>query len=404
VSAPSSERFAVDDAGSSGLQVATVTSAAAFAALATRWNELASRCIPSSVFHRHEWFGAAWEWRQRDSTLNLLLAERNDKLVGILPLIRSSQDRRGERRLELLTVPDTQSADLLVSPGDGELVAAAFAAELGRRRDWDLLRLDYLDPRGAACGVLLPAMRMTGLRVAARERGGNPCIALEGAWGDYYNARSRSLKKSVNLASNRLHKAGTIRIEWITSEHGAEARFEQALDLAIEISRRSWKRDTGNSLDQPGPQAFIRSLSRAALGRGSASIWLLFVDERALAMEYQLIHDGNVHALRADFDADCTDISPGAHLARHLLERLFGRGWHRYYLGPGDNPYKRRWTLEEQPLERAIVYHRTWRGRRAWMRDEWMKPALRAVRDRLRRLWRDHEHAPQRSSSDEPNP
>jgi hypothetical protein len=178
VSATSSERLGVDVARSSELQVATVTSAAAFAALEERWNDLASRCVPSSVFHRHEWYSAAWEWRHRDSRLSLLLAERNDELVGILPLIRSSQDRRGDRGLELLTVPDTQSADLLVSPDDGELVAAAFAAELARRRDWDLLRLDYLDPRGAACGVLLPAMRMTGLRVAARERGGNPCIAL----------------------------------------------------------------------------------------------------------------------------------------------------------------------------------------------------------------------------------
>jgi hypothetical protein len=200
------------------------------------------------------------------------------------------------------------------------------------------LRLDYLDPLGAACRFLLPALANAGLRVADSHRGGNPCIALEGAWSDYYNARSRSLKKSVNLASNRLHKAGAIRIEWITSGQVEQARFEQALDAAIGISGRSWKRETGNALDQPGPRAFIQALSQAAFRRGWASIWLLFIDERPLAMEYQLIHDGTVHALRADFDADCTDISPGAHLARHLLERLFGRGWHRYYLGPGDNP------------------------------------------------------------------
>jgi CelD/BcsL family acetyltransferase involved in cellulose biosynthesis len=372
-------------AGSRAPQIATVTSAAAFAALEGRWNAVASRSVPSSVFDRHEWYSAAWAWRQRDSALTLLLAERNGDLVGILPLIRSANGRGRHRELELLTVPDTQSADLLASPDDAEPVAAAFAAELRRRGDWDVLRLDYLDPRGAACRFLLPALRQTGLAVAARDRGGNPCVALDGAWDDYYNARSRSLKKSVNLATNRLRKSGTVRIEWITSEHGDEARFEQALERAIAISGRSWKRDTGNALDQPGPQAFIRSLSRAAFRRGWASIWLLFVDERALAMEYQLIDDGNVHALRADFDADCTEISPGAHLARHLLEGLFGRGWRRYYLGPGDNPYKRRWTLEEQPLARVVAFNRTWRGRRAWWLDEWLKPALRAVRDRLRR-------------------
>ena len=221
------------------------------------------------------------------------------------------------------------------------------------------------------------------MRTSALDRGGNPHVALDGSWEDYFIARSRSLKKAVNLASNRLHKAGDVRIEWATSEACDETRFECVLDSAIDVSRRSWKASTGNALDQPGPQAFIRALSRAAYRRGWASIWLIRVDERALAMEYQLIHDGNVHALRADFDAGCADISPGSHLSRHLLERLFGRGWHRYYLGPGDNPYKRRWTVDEEPLKRVIVYNRTWRGRRAWWFEEWVKPRLRAFRARL---------------------
>ena len=405
MSEPSRMRSGIDVAESRAMHVATVTSAAEFVALEERWNDVAGGSEPSSVFHRHEWYSAAWAWRQLDSTLTLLVAESKGRLAGILPLIRPSQEHGRDRRLELLTVPDTQSADLIVSPDDGELVAATFAAELARRRDWDTLWLDYLDPRGAACRFLLPALALAGLRVATHDRGGNPSIALEGEWGDYYNARSRSLKKSVNLASNRLRKSGKIRIEWCTSEHCDESRFELALDAAIEISRRSWKRDTGNALDQPGPQAFIRSLSHAAFRRGWASIWLLFVDERALAMEYQLIHDGDVHALRADFDADCTEVSPGAHLARYLLERLFGRGWRRYYLGPGDNPYKRRWTLEEEPLKRAIAYNRTWRGGRLWLRDEWVKPALRNVRDRLRSVSRsDAEQRRQEASMDEPNP
>lgn len=399
MSEPTHIRSGVETTGWRAIQVDTVTNAKAFAALEERWNELAGRSVPSSLFHRHEWYSAAWAWRQLDSTITLFVAELNGRLAGILPLIRPVQEHTRDRRLELLTVPDTQSADLIVSPDDGERVAAALAAELARRRDWDTLRLDYLDPRGAACRFLLPALAKAGLSIAAHDRGGNPCIALEASWSNYYNARSRSLKKSINLASNRLHKAGTIRIEWITAEYGDESRFELALDTAIEISRRSWKRATGNALDQPGPQAFIRSLSRAAFRRGWASIWLLFVDERPLAMEYQLIHDGNVHALRADFDADCTDISPGAHLARYLLERLFGRGWHRYYLGPGDNPYKRRWTLDEEPLKRAIAYNRTWRGRRAWLRDEWVKPALRAVRDRLRSSRRSDPEQPSKKAS-----
>jgi CelD/BcsL family acetyltransferase involved in cellulose biosynthesis len=372
-------------AGTFDVRIATVTGAAAFVSLEERWNDVAASASASSVFNRHEWYSAAWAWRQLDSTLALLTATTEGRLVGILPLIRPAHLRGRARRLELLTVPDTQLADLIVSPQDGPRVAAALAAELARSRDWDTLQLDYLPARGAVVEFLVPALARRGLRVHPDARGGNPHVALAGTWNDYYNARSRSLKKAVNLAANRLHKAGNVRIDWITSENSDPSHFEAALNAVVDLSRRSWKRDTGNALDQAGPQAFIRALSHAAYRRGWGSIWLIYVDERPLAMEYQLVHDGDVHALRADFDADCTDISPGSHLYRHLLEQLFGRGWRRYYLGPGDNPYKRRWTRDEEPMTRITVYNRTWRGGQAWLRDRWMRPTLRAARDLLRR-------------------
>jgi hypothetical protein len=54
-------------------------------------------------------------------------------------------------------------------------------------------------------------------------------------------------------------------------------------------------------------------------------------------------------------------------------------------MGPGQNPYKYRWNEGAEPLVRVTVYGRTARGRalRAW--ETKLKPAARAVRDRLRR-------------------
>jgi CelD/BcsL family acetyltransferase involved in cellulose biosynthesis len=364
------------------LHVTTVTREAEFDALKDEWNAAADLAVAPSIFLRHEWFSAAWAWRRLDSTLALIVARNDGKLAGVLPLIRSAP-RNKERRLELLTVPDTQVADLVAARGELADVAEAFAAALARRKDWDTLWLDYLLPEGATVAALASAMRRHRLHVIENERGENPFVSLEGAWADYYNTRSRSLKKALNLAANRLHRTGEIRVEWITPATDDESRFQSALDSAIDISRRSWKSDTGNALDQPGPQGFIRALSGAAYQRGWASIWLLHVDRKVLAMEYQLIDNGNVHALRADFDASCVEISPGSHLFGELLQRLFQRGLRRYFLGPGDNPYKKRWTNDGESLLRIIVYNRTWRGRRAWLRDVVLKPALRRLRDRF---------------------
>jgi CelD/BcsL family acetyltransferase involved in cellulose biosynthesis len=230
---------------------------------------------------------------------------------------------------------------------------------------------------------LVPKLARHGLRCEERDGGRNPFVRLSGSWNGFYAGRSRSLKKANNLAANRLRKSGALREEWLSSQGADDATYQRVLDAAVAISRQSWKQDTGNALDQPGPNAFIRSLSQSGRRNGWLSIWLLHVDDKPLAMEYQLICGGNVHALRADFDATYDAISPGTYLFRHLLESLFDRGLDRYFMGPGENRYKMKWTDEAVPLRRVIVYNRSLRARRQWMWESILKPRLRRVRDRL---------------------
>jgi CelD/BcsL family acetyltransferase involved in cellulose biosynthesis len=368
--------------GDDRIQVATVTTESEFAALKDAWNELARQSVAPSVFLSHEWFEAAWAWRRLASTLELKLVRKAHRLVGILPLIRTQTGTKGLRYLELLTVPDTQLSDLIALPDVAIQASKALATVLATRADWDILRLGYLSPTGAVARMLAPALTSRGLHLRTEDAGANSFVPLTGTWEDYYSARSRRLKKANNLANNRLQKSGTVRIDHFDSEVRNEMHFGNTLETVIDISGRSWKRTTGNSLDQPGPQAFIRSLSTSAWRSGWLSIWLIHVGGKPMAMEYQLIDGGNVHALRADFDAGCTDISPGSVLFRQLLERLFQRGLGRYYMGPGDNAYKKHWADASESLQRIVVYSRSFRGRMVWIVDSFMKPWARRLRDR----------------------
>jgi len=173
---------------------------------------------------------------------------------------------------------------------------------------------------------------------------------------------------------------------------------ERELDHLISVSARSWKRRTGNSLDQDGPQAFIRRLSHHAHARGWLSIWRLSLDGVPIAMEYQLIGDGNVYALRSDFDADHDSLSPGSHLSRHLLETLFAQGLRRYSMGPGDNAYKRRWADDAEQVLALTAYAGSLRGRALAAWELALKPAARRVREGLRprppTAAKDHEEDP----------
>ncbi|NDP41167.1 MAG: GNAT family N-acetyltransferase [Aromatoleum sp.] len=370
------------------MHLTVITTPEEFAALGPSWGRLQQRCSRNCVFLTHEWFDAAWQWRQRDACMHMLCCWEDDELVGVLPMVCGTAPRAG-RECAFLAVPDTQICDLIAADEHVDAVAAAFADELSRCiPEWDVLRLRYLPATSTAATAFAAALAARGFPYRANQATINPVVALDDSWDAYYATRSRRLKKSSNLIANRLAKAGEIVIEWLEPGYGTNVEVDRAIDVITGISASSWKKETGNSLENPGPQAFIRRLSRHARERGWLSIWTLRVDGRPLAMEYQLIVDGNVHALRSDFNAVCAQISPGSHLSRHLLQQLFGRGLNRYFMGPGNNAYKYRWTERAEPVWEMFVYSRSLRGRMLALWELTLRPFARRVRDRVRRLWR----------------
>jgi CelD/BcsL family acetyltransferase involved in cellulose biosynthesis len=151
----------------------------------------------------------------------------------------------------------------------------------------------------------------------------------------------------------------------------------------VEVSQNSWKSETGTTLDQPGPGAFIRRLSKLASERGWLSIWMLTLDGRPMATEYQLVCEGNVHGLRSDFRRGSEEISPGSHLNRMLLEQLFGRGYRRYFMGPGNNAYKFRWAEDTDAQVAVTIYSRSIAGRIVSVWERRLRPWASALKARF---------------------
>jgi CelD/BcsL family acetyltransferase involved in cellulose biosynthesis len=316
----------------------------------------------------------------------VLCSETNGELDAILPLVMEAPARRPwqPRILQFLGVPDTQLADYLASPATRTSAAVQFAdALIARRHDWDVLRLHPLAPDAAALVELRKALLERGADCVATGATANAYIRLDAGWAQYLAGRSRSLKKAINLAANRNKRVPGQDIEWLEPGTTEAPAVERAIEAAVQVSSRSWKRGTGNSLDAPGPGAFIRRLSEHATRRGWLSIWTLRLDGVPIAMEYQLVADGAVYALRSDFDADHDQASPGAHLFRNLLERMMSGGLQRYWMGPGENAYKYRWADDSEPVHTSEAFSPTARGRvlGAWRRR--LRPALAVAWHRL---------------------
>ncbi len=330
-----------------------------FLALSPAWNSLVAERRDSRVFLSHEWFESAWCWRQRTAQPWLLCFFQEDRLHGVLPLVLENDRRAGlsVRTLSFLTVPDTQACDVIASRGHESCMCEAMARELARRRrEWDVLHLGYLVPNSLSGSLLRGAVRREGLATQLNVAEAAPFVSLTTSWNAYSETRSRPLERAEMVDAKRLKKAGSVQVDWLAPGTGGSADRAEFLDRAIAVSASSWKARTRNTLDNPGPESFIRRLTFLAHERGWLSIWLLTVNNRPVAMEYHLVANSHVYGIRADYDEAFRKISPGTYLRRYALERYFALGLDRYYMGPGLNAHKSRWAKQAEPLEEISIY------------------------------------------------
>ena len=364
----------------SNLCVRLVADEQDFRALEPTWNALVDGLSQQSVFYRHEWFDAAWQWCRTDSELRILCVYRAKQLVGILPLILERKRRLGFgiRSLRFLSVPDSQVCDMLVGAENARHVANTLAFWLSdSAAGWDYLLCEKLADSSTVRHFLLPALSERAIHGIENPDSLNPGIPMAGDWKTYYSSRTRRLKTGNNNIANKMERAvDSIEVVWTKDQEIFE---DLALQHTLDISAKSWKSDTGLTLDNPGPRDFLIRLTEHARRNSWLSIWVLLLDGAAVASEYQLIYQGTVHALRADYDSNHKSISPGSYLNWKLLERLFPSKATYYSMGPGANPYKDRWAINYEQQFRVEFYGPSFRGKVLRVVDESLKPRLKML-------------------------
>ena len=365
------------------LDVVCIDKEDVFRDLISDWNRLAVASGQSSIFLRHEWFDASWEWLKSECVLRIVCIRKNDAVIGICPLIRYRRRINGMkvRVIEFLSIPDTQLCDLLVAASDHQLVVDALVEHLlAVKHEWDMINLQKLPSGSLTPDALSVAMRKHMLQTKVRVAASNPGLSLIDEWQVFYARRSRRLKKGNNLVANRLKRTyKKIDLDWIRGVDVDPRSVDNAMQIAITLSSRSWKKETGLTLENAGPGAFVRTLTRHAQKQGWLSLWILYLDGIPVAMEYQLAYNGHVHALRADFDMTYEESSPGTYLNWKILEALFNEDLMYYHMGPGDNPYKIRWAEDHAPLYQLIVFGTTVRGRILGLLEGRLRPIARRI-------------------------
>lgn len=322
-----------------------------FEALAAEWNELLSRAQHKSAFLKHQWMSAWWTLIGATSASRklfvLLARDRDERLVGVLPLYCETRGRGALRRRVLNFLGSWPEAPehldaIIQDQGAASIVDALLTGLESLRNQYDAMELLDL----AETSMLQPALARWSAAAGHAHRSWIwqecPYICLVGSFDKYMMTLTQKHRYKVRLFGKRLAAAHKVELE-VAAE---PAKVGRALEELFRLHAMRWtlKTDDVSGFDDPSVHAFHRRVAGQLAADDAIRIFLLCCDGRAVAACYCFFYSGRLYFFQPGFDPEFRKLHVGKVLLARVIEYCYQNGIHEFDFLRGTEDYKFDWT------------------------------------------------------------
>ena len=312
------------------------------------WDDVVATSASPSIFATFDFLETSWNHfaLSHRNELAVLALWDDGRLEGFAPLRLSHRRLYGlpRRKLSLLSDWESDRAPVAFPQGREEECTVAMLRFLGEHRGrWDLLKLGQVTPDGGvARGASAWCRDHEDVALLEEEGSPSPFVPLEGlTWEEYLARLGSRTRKNVRRYLHQLETGGGYALEVFDQPEAMAG----ALDLYLEIERRSWKRDAGQGVGKDARnEAFYRELLPRLARKGRSTVAFLRHQDRRVAALIEHSLNGVVYAAQTTFDGQTGHLSPGAALQALCLKRRMAQGMREYELFAKFLQDKLRWT------------------------------------------------------------
>jgi CelD/BcsL family acetyltransferase involved in cellulose biosynthesis len=334
------------------IAVEELTDRAAIGALFGEWErlraEVAARGGTRGPFLSPTWisiFAASLAGAESGRALRILVAHRQGRLAGILPLVAERRQIAGLPARVLRSLSDDHS-DRFDALLDGEAAARAIFDHLARDRSWDLLELREAPvATGAGIDLLIDIARARGQLLGEWPSLASPYLPLPSSVAELERGLAAKFRANLRRRARKLAaEVGPLALERLRPDADS-ATIDRALDDGFGLEAAGWKGEAGTAIAcDPALSARYRALAHAFAARGQLALSFLTVAGARRAFHFALIEDGVYYLLKPGYDPALASYGPG-HLHLDLVARaLIEDGAREIDLLGDDLPWKRDWT------------------------------------------------------------
>ncbi len=355
------------------------------------WNQVLRQSETRSVFLTWQWLSTWWECFGADAELYTVAVLRDQRLIGIAPLLRRHED--GERIIEFLGSGLSDYSDVLASEEDKpEVLATVFGALLRRSDRWDRVRLSNIPETSTTPRLVERVAFPEGFDVDVSDQAVCPALSIE---------RSRQFaerctrKKSLVRHTRYFERLSPLEFRYLLDADEIQdhlpAFFEQHRDRRFMAGDRSL-------FDESRNRRFIERVTMPLLESNLLRFAILRWRDETLAYHFGFTYD-RVHTwYLPTFNVDYARYSPGEVLLRRLLQDTLESGLREFDFTVGDALHKERFANVKRSVVRVELVSR----RSATASRSATRPARRAPETPTlwQRLWKRGATASKPNPSD----
>ena len=326
--------------------IRVVTEACEFQAMAPIWNRLLEDCPgQSSMYLTHEWLATWWKHFGKERRLNLLLFEREGRVIAIVPLARNEY-RIGPFKLDALESITWTSCNyvglILAEHLDEVMVVLLDYLKKNLRGVTLILRLSLITEESQFLRALKSNMAQTeGLIFKDIVRTLAPYLELPSSCKEYLDSLRKNRRKLLNRMLNGLKRNNRI----VELRQCNADSLEEDLRRFFDLHQERWQSvGLRGSFADPRYREFQREVAWKFLNRGWLNLSTLTIDGDAASVKFGCIYNHKFYAITTGRNIRYLNYNVG-HL--HIFEAIkyaISRGLREYDFMQGDEPYKFYWT------------------------------------------------------------
>lgn len=362
----------------SNVEIKNIQNIDAFKNIRDQWSQLLAVSSVQSTFLTWEWLYNWWKTNNTGRELWLLTAWRDNKLVGIAPLMQETRRKFGVdlNTIVNLGTPQNDVGGFLFNKDDPEVPLHLIKYLISNRNKWDILEFNELKFHGTEQNIMETQFQESGF-LWREEKNIHYFITLEDSWGEFETRLARKFRYNLRRALRLAGEIGQVEIRSFSGDEATWDVFQTIIDINFHANHP-------RLCHSESEQALIKALTEQTTpNHGWLEAYILFVNNQAVAYEYGFAHDGRFEDWRSGFDTRFPpNVSIGKVLAMQVIQKCIEKSYKEIDFLRGDEEYKQEWL----PSEREFVNIRVFNNQKpraafAYYWLEKIKPLITSKKD-----------------------